>query len=561
MEENKDKRTADNNFDDEELVFRREPARAPKTSPRPVPPQNMQHTAQVKAGAVVRPLKKTTGTPAPRTGVVQSQTPSQRQGTPRTAQGTTGVQRPTAPTGVVPRGSGQPGAANATQKPVSGAQNPQRMPQNLPQQPQRPQTPSLHQPNHSTSLGVQTSRVRRPGNTSTQSIQPQPRRRGENDDFEIDEEMTNSRQMRAVAPDSAFTDSATSAIMSLVKAMVYIVAIIVVSVGIALFAINTANDVFKFVVDEKIVSVEIPEYATIDDVADALHEAGAIKYKWAFKLWSELKDSGAEFIPGTYEVSTSLNYDYLRASFKENKNKFTEVRVTIPEGYTVDEIIDLFVGQGIGTREGFVDAIQNYDFDYPFLENLEVSEDRIYRLEGYLFPDTYYFYKESSEATILSKMLDNFNKKFVEEYYSRCEQLGLTVDEAIILASMIEKETRFADELGAVSSVFHNRLNNPATYPYLNSDATIMYAMHHDLGGRPDTMTGEDTDYDTPYNTYTHKGLPPGPIANPGLNAIKYALYPNKTNYYFFVSDSSGRTLFATTQLEHLANINTVRGN
>ncbi len=374
--------------------------------------------------------------------------------------------------------------------------------------------------------------------------------------------MTNTRQTRAVTPDSALTDSATSAIMSLVKAVVYIVAIIIVSVGMSLFVINTANDVFKFVVDEKIVSVEIPEYATIDDVADALHDAGAIKYKWAFRLWSELKDSGAAFIPGTYEVSTSLNYDYLRASFKENKNKFTEVRITIPEGLTVDEIIDLFVNEnGIGTREGFVDAIQNYDFDYPFLEGLEVSPDRIYRLEGYLFPDTYYFYKESSEATILAKMLDNFNNKFVDEYYARCDQLGLTVDEAIILASMIEKETRYADELGTVSSVFHNRLNNPATYPYLNSDATIMYAMQHDLGGRPDSMTGDDTDYDTPYNTYTYKGLPPGPIANPGLNSIKYALYPNKTNYYFFVSDSVGRTLFAATEREHLANINTVRGN
>ncbi len=545
MEENKDKRTGDNNFDDELLVFRREPSR-PSTPPkRPVPPQNMQHTAQVKGGAVVRPLKKATGTPAPRNGAVPpQQRPAAQNPAPR---GSAGSQRPPMQTP-----ASTPRTAGGMQRPAMGAQNPPRI----------SQTPSAQSQNQQTRLGIQTSQVRQPGNVSAHSLPPQTRRRTENDDFEIDEVMTNTRQTRAVTPDSALTDSATSAIMSLVKAVVYIVAIIIVSVGVSLFVVNTANDVFKFVVDEKIVSVEIPEYATIDDVADALHDAGAIKYKWAFRLWSELKDSGAAFIPGTYEVSTSLNYDYLRASFKENKNKFTEVRITIPEGLTVDEIIDLFVNKNaIGTREGFVDAIQNYDFDYPFLEGLEVSPDRIYRLEGYLFPDTYYFYKESSEATILAKMLDNFNNKFVDEYYARCDQLGLTVDEAIILASMIEKETRYADELGTVSSVFHNRLNNPATYPYLNSDATIMYAMQHDLGGRPDSMTGDDTDYDTPYNTYTYKGLPPGPIANPGLNSIKYALYPNKTNYYFFVSDSVGRTLFAATEREHLANINTVRGN
>ena len=552
MEENKNKRTGDDGLDDELLVFRREPSPKPRVQQSaPRVPQNMQHTAKVQGGAVVRPLKKSS-TPQPQrpnNAQVQAQRPNSAQ-QPRP----TGAQRPPQNGAVGQRPTGTPGAnLPPRQRPAAPTlQNPQRT----------TQIPSVNAQNQQTRLGIQTSQIRQTANMPPRSAQPQTRRRTENDDFEIDEVMTNTRQTRAVKEDSAFVDSATSAIMSLIKAVVYIIAVIIVSVGVALFAINTANDVFKFVVDEKIVTVEIPEYATIDEVADALHDAGAIKYKWAFKMWSELKDSGAQFISGTYEVSTSLNYDYLRASFKENKNKLTEVRITIPEGYTIDELIDLFVVEnGIGTREGFVDAIQNYEFDYRFLEGLEVSEDRIYRLEGYLFPDTYYFYKESSEVTILKKMLDNFNNKFVEEYYARCQQLGITVDEAIILASMIEKETRYADELGAVSSVFHNRLNNPGNYPYLNSDATIMYAMQHDLGGRPDSMTGDDTDYDTPYNTYTYKGLPPGPIANPGLNSIKYALYPNKTNYYFFVSDSSGRTLFASTEREHLANINTVRGN
>ncbi len=394
------------------------------------------------------------------------------------------------------------------------------------------------------------------------SLRQQTPKRTENDDFEIDE-ITYTRNTRRVRHDEGVADSATSAVMSLVKALVYIVAIIAVSVGLAVFIIGVGNDVFKFTSDEKIVTVTIPEYATIDDITDALYDAGAIKYKWAFKMWSNLKTKGKtlEFAAGTYDLSTSLNYDYLRMAFRKNTGAHVEVRITIPEGYTVDEIIDLFVSKGIGTREGFVDAIQNYAFDYPFLNGLTVSPDRIYRLEGYLFPDTYNFYQDSSEVVVLKKLLDNFNNKFVEAYYARCDQLGITVDEAIILASMVEKETRYADELGYVSSVFHNRLKYSATFPYLNSDATIMYAMQHDLGGRPDSMTGEDTEYKTPYNTYQNKGFPPGPIANPGLNSIKYALYPNDTKYFYFVSDSNGRMLFAQTEPEHLANINKVRGN
>ncbi len=384
--------------------------------------------------------------------------------------------------------------------------------------------------------------------------------RSENDDFEIDEATYNGSWKRSKKDLSSAGESASGAVMSLVKAMVYIVAVIAISVGLSVFVIDTANDVFKFVVEEKIVSVSVPDDATIDDVADILYDAGAIKHKWAFKLWSNMKDADAEFIPGDYEVSTTLNYDYLRSAFKKSNIK-KEVRITIPEGFTVDEIIDRFVENGIGTREGFVDVINNYEFDYPFLENLITREGRIYRLEGYLFPDTYYFYDDSSEVTVINKLLSNFNRKFISEYYARCSELGLSVDDAIILASMVEKETRYADELGNVSSVFHNRLRYSGSFPYLNSDATIMYAMAHDLGGRPDTMGGEDTEYDTPYNTYTYKGLPPGPIANPSLNAIKYALYPNDTDYFYFVSDSSGRTLFAKTEPEHLQNIATVRGN
>jgi len=386
-------------------------------------------------------------------------------------------------------------------------------------------------------------------------------------DYEIDSSTTWKRPSRkkfSQKEDSYLRDSASSAIMSAVKAVIYIIFIIGVSIPLSIFVIRTANDIFAFQKEEKTVSITIPEYATIEDVGDLLGEAGVIEYPWAFKLWSNLKEKSSiekgyypEFIAGTYEISTTLNYDYLRAAFKKKTARST-TKITIPEGYTVDEIIDLFVNAGISSREEFVDAVNNYDYDFRFVKELTAngwSSERFYRLEGYLFPDTYEFYTDSTAAQCIYKLLDNFNNKFINEYYDRCTDLGITVDQAITLASMVEKEARYADELGNVSSVFHNRLKHSSQFPYLNSDATIMYAIQINTGTRQETLTGSDTDYDSAYNTYTHRGLPPSAIANPGLNAIKYALYPNDTKYYYFVSNSYGRMLFAETEAEHLQNI------
>lgn len=372
---------------------------------------------------------------------------------------------------------------------------------------------------------------------------------------------------RNVRRKSNARESASSAIMSAVKAVVYIVFVIAISIPLSIFVIRTANDVFAFKKEEKIIEVTIPEYTTIESLGDILGEAGIIEYPWAFKLWTNIKEKSniengnyPQYVAGTYEVNTNQNYDYIRAIFKKSTKRET-VDVMIPEGSTVDEIIDILVANEVSTREELVDAINNYDFDYRFIDELTITSERTYRLEGYLFPDTYQFYKDSSAETAINKMLQNFNNKFADEYYDRCEQLNMTVDEAITLASMIEKEARYASDLGNVSSVFHNRLKYSASFPYLNSDATIAYAMQFDSGSRPDNLTGSDMSYDSPYNTYTHKGLPPGPISNPGLNSIKYALYPADSDYFYFVSDNSGHMLFGKTAAEHEKNIITARAS
>lgn len=362
----------------------------------------------------------------------------------------------------------------------------------------------------------------------------------ENDDFEIDED-----------PEPEFTSGALGALTSVAKAVIYLVAVLAVSIALALAIINVANDVFAFVKDEEPVTVVVPENCDTEELARLLAESKAIKYPSVFKLYIEFKGKEEEYVPGTYSISPMLNYDYMIAEFKPKAAARTEVVVTIPEGYSTDQIVALLVEKGLGTLEGYKRAINEYDFDYKFLENVDdFSSDRFWRLDGYLYPDTYYYYSDSTEETVIYKMLENFNNKFTEEYYERANELGMTVDELITLASMIQKEVRYADEFGNVSSVFHNRLNNLASFPHLDSDATIIYAIEHDTSERPETLS--DTSYDSPYNTYKCIGLPPGPIANPSMEAIRYAMYPNETSYYYFVSGPDGRTVFLRTYAEHL---------
>ena len=356
------------------------------------------------------------------------------------------------------------------------------------------------------------------------------------------------------------SDEGGNTVVSVVKAVVYIIFIIVISVFLALCIIHIGNDMFSFVKSDEIVEVVIPEYATLDEVADILYRNDIIRYPTIFKLYAVSKKSDTDFLAGTYPVNGMTNYETLLDEFKEKPETGT-VDITIPEGYTIDEMIDLFVnGYNIGTREGFVDVIQNGEFDYWFIRELEengMDEDRLYRLEGYLFPDTYQFYKASSEYTVVNKMLKRFSQIFTKEYRAQCEVLGYTVDEMITLASLIEKEAESPAIFFTVSSVFHNRLNRPWQFTKFESDATIAYVLSHDKGERT-TVTAADLLIDSPYNTYMYEGFPPGPIANPSASAMLAALQPEKTEFCYFVAHK-GTTKFSATKEEHDAYIAEIR--
>jgi len=306
--------------------------------------------------------------------------------------------------------------------------------------------------------------------------------------------------------------------------------------------------------EEVAATVTIPENATISEVADILSENGIIRYPSVFRLYIGYKnrDTHLDFKPGEYEVKSTLNYDQLVSLMKDRKSR-SIVTITIPEGYTIDEIIDLFVSKGMGTREGFVEAINHFEYDYTFMEylnQLELSDQRRYRLEGYLFPDTYEFYTDSKEVAIVDKMLAAFDYRFEKEYYSRLEELRMNLDEVITLASIVQMEGKFNSDFYSISGVFHNRLNS-RDLKKLESDATIQYCLEK----RKENLTYEDLAIDSPYNTRLYPGLPPSAIANPGWESIMATLYPEKNTFYYFVSDTDGSTIFAETLPEHLRNV------
>lgn len=349
-----------------------------------------------------------------------------------------------------------------------------------------------------------------------------------------------------------------TALSSVVKAVIYICFVLVSAAALSYFGITAGNDVFAFSKPDREIEITTEPGVTVKSLAAQLGEKGVIRYPKVFELYAKLRKKDSGLIAVTETVSPSMDYDSLLAAFKPKKKERQTVRLTIPEGYTVDEVIDLLVKNEIGTKEGYISAIQDYPFDYWFvqeIDNATLRYGRRYRLEGYLYPDTYYFYTDSTEVAVIDRFLANFDQKYSKKFRDRTAELGWTVDDVITLASMIQMEGKFESDYGAISSVFHNRLNTNKTDHLLGSDATVLYA----LGYRVKELTAEQLATDSPYNTRLYPGLPPGPISNATVYGINYALYPSETNYYYFVSKKDGTTLFAETYAEHLANVELVR--
>lgn len=330
-------------------------------------------------------------------------------------------------------------------------------------------------------------------------------------------------------------------------AVIWLLCVIGISAALAGFGWLAADDVLSLTSDDSEATVVVLETDEVSDVAEKLGEAGMIKHPWLFEFVGKLMFEAEERIaPGVYEVNDLMDYRALINAMRTNSAYRATVDVTIPEGYTVEQILQRLADNGVNTYENLADTAANYDFEYTFLEDRPLGD--VNRLEGYLFPNTHTFYIGESPVNVLNRLLNDFSAKFDEELRADAEELGYSMHEVLTIASLIEKEAASRAEMPVISSVIHNRLNNWDS-PKLQIDATIQYVLEE----RKEFLSNADLEIDSPYNTYQNEGLPPGPICNPGLASIKAALAPEETNYYFYALTEDGTHAFARTAEEHQA--------
>ncbi len=326
-------------------------------------------------------------------------------------------------------------------------------------------------------------------------------------------------------------------------AAIYAIFVIGVSALLACIGWVAANDVLALNKPEKTATITITNDDSFGDVAEKLKDEGLIEYKFLFNLFATFTRSKDDVVAGTFTLNTDMDYRALLSGMSANSATRATVTVTIPEGYTVDQIFTLLEEKGVASVEDLQDMAANHDYAFSFLQDLELGD--YHRLEGYLYPDTYEFTTPQNPLYVINKMLVRFDEQFTDAMRQEVADSGRTIHEIITIASMIEKETDGNDRAD-IASVIYNRLNNPSggTQRYLQIDATLAYIN----GGK--VPTEADKSIDSPYNTYLYKGLPAGPISNPGLESIKAAMNPNSTSYYYYALGDDGVHHFFKTRRE-----------
>lgn len=291
------------------------------------------------------------------------------------------------------------------------------------------------------------------------------------------------------------------------------------------------------------VDVNIPQGSNTEAIGKVLKENGLINNVVYFRVLARIKGLDATFQYGDYTFNTGMNDEEIMEILATEGEKREVVTFTIPEGFSLDQIGDRLAAKGICTKSEFMNAIENGRYGYKFLEYIP---DRNLRLQGYLFPATYEVYADATAEDVVSTMLEKFDQVFKDEYYDQMEALGMNLDEIVTIASIIEKEVRVPEERSLVSSVIYNRLDIGMN---LQMCSTVLYV----LDKTRDRLFYQDLEIESPYNTYKNPGLPVGPIANPGEASIIAALYPDDTNYLYFVltDPEVGSHEFNTTLDEH----------
>ncbi len=305
-------------------------------------------------------------------------------------------------------------------------------------------------------------------------------------------------------------------------------------------ALLTPVDPYKK--DSEVVFI-IPPNAPGTYVSQKLYEAGLARGPEVFNLYARYHGISGQLKPGKYIFDPGQPLEEIAASLVAGPPD--TITFTVPEGYDLRQLEDMLADKGLVEREKFVRLVTGGKFNYSFLKEVPGNERR---LEGYLFPDTYHIGSKTTEEEIVNMMLQRFAAELVKlNYLEKIRPLGLTLHEAVTLASMVEREARVDSERPVIAGVMMNRLHKGMK---LQIDATVLYA----LGGHREKIYYKDLEVDSPYNTYRYYGLPPGPIAFPGEASLKAVINPTITDYLYYVAKPDGSHAFARTLAEHNAN-------
>jgi len=292
------------------------------------------------------------------------------------------------------------------------------------------------------------------------------------------------------------------------------------------------------------INLVIPPATSTADIGNILYEQGLIKHPLIFKHRVKKRSLDSQLKAGQYTLATDMDLNTIIDKLTKGVKDLNTIRFTIPEGYEILQVAEKLEKEAIVNKDRFLELAghkSNFQDKYGFLKELDDQS-----LEGFLFPSTYEIFLGSKEEDIIEKMLDQFEKIYDKEIKDQLDKINLDLNEAITLASIIEREGKLDKERPLMSAVFHNRLKKGMA---LQSCATVQYI----LGERKENLSNEDTSIQSPFNTYIHTGLPPAPIASPGEASIIAALYPEDVDYLFFVlTGDDGTHTFSVTYEDHL---------
>lgn len=343
---------------------------------------------------------------------------------------------------------------------------------------------------------------------------------------------------------------------SVASTYVFFIVVIVLSMIISVYAVMCMNDILAITKTNSSVTVSYTEQ--IEDSGDAidlLSDNGLIKCKNFCKLFAKYREYhvGGPYEPGVYYLSGKMGLEGMLLAMQGNSATAETVTLTFPEGFTVPEIVDKLVANEVCDKAALLSAIETVNFSYSLVNSLQADEKVPYRLEGYLFPDTYDFYVGESASSVVKKFLSNGDARIKEEHRKKAEELGYSMHDIIIIASIIQKEAGNEEQMKTISAVLHNRLSDEVNFPQIGCDATSDY-IKNKVGPSLSSTSAHTADYYLAYyntnNSSSVVGLPEGPICNPGMDAIEAALNPADSDACFFFHDAKGNLYTAKTNTE-----------